>query len=143
MFHSLVDIVRSHGRERPDAGALIVGDRNITYGELDDRSSRVAQAFAMAGVGFGDRVAFVERNGAEFFDVIFGLAKLGAVGVPVNWRLAAPEMRHVIADSGAAVVVVGQEFADHLEAIEDELSAAIVVIGTHDRWPSFDRWVSA
>ncbi|PRC53981.1 long-chain fatty acid--CoA ligase, partial [Mycobacterium sp. ITM-2017-0098] len=42
-----------------------------------------------------------------------------------------------------AVVVVGQEFADHLEAIEDELSAAIVVIGTHDRWPSFDRWVSA
>lgn len=143
MFRSLVDIIRGHGRERPDTAALIVGDRTITYGELDDRSSRVAQAFAAAGVGFGDRVAFVERNGAEFFDVTFGLAKLGAVAVPVNWRLAAPEMRHIIADSGAAVVVVGQEFVDHLEAVEDQLDAEIVVIGTHERWLSFDRWTAA
>lgn len=143
MFHSLADIVRGHGRDRPDAQALIVGDRTITYGELDARSSRVAQAFAHAGVRSGDRVAFVERNGAEFFDVTFGLAKLGAVGVPVNWRLAAPEMRHIIADSGASVVVVGQEFVGHLEAIEDELNAQIVVIGNHARWPAFDRWVDA
>jgi long-chain acyl-CoA synthetase len=143
LFHSLVDIVRRHGRERPDAAALIVGDRTITYGELDDRSSRTAQAFAAAGVGFGDRVAFIERNGAEFFDVTFGLAKLGAVGVPVNWRLTAPEIRHIIADAGATVVVVGQEFVDQLEALEDQLDTAIVVIGTHDRWPSFDRWVAA
>ncbi len=93
MIRSVADIVRVHGRSRPDAPALIVGDATITYGELDARSSRVAQAFAHAGVGFGDRVAFIERNGAEFFEVMFGLAKLGAVGVPVNWRLAAPEMR--------------------------------------------------
>ncbi|MDZ4265597.1 MAG: AMP-binding protein, partial [Mycobacterium sp.] len=92
----VADIVRTHGRDRPDAPALIVGDHTITFGELDARSSRAAQAFARAGVGFGDKVAFIERNGAEFFDVAFGLAKLGAVGVPVNWRLAAPEMAHII-----------------------------------------------
>lgn len=142
MIHNLADIVRVHGRERPHARALIVGDETITYGELDERSNRVAQAFASAGVGVGDRVAFVERNGAEFFDVAFALAKLGAVGVPVNWRLAAPEMRHVIADSGASVVVVGQEFVGHLEAIESELDATVVVVGNHDRWPTFERWVT-
>jgi long-chain acyl-CoA synthetase len=143
VFHNLADIVRRHGRERPDATALVIGELAITYAELDERSSRTAQALAAAGVGFGDRVAFVERNGAEFFDVVFGSAKLGAVAVPVNWRLAAPEMRHIIADSGAAVVVVGQDFVGHLEAIENQLTADIVVIGTHDRWPAFDGWVGA
>lgn len=142
MFRNLADVVRRHGRGRPHAPALIVGEATITYGELDDRSNRAAQAFATTGVGVGDRVAFVERNSVEFFDVTFALAKLGAVGVPVNWRLAAPEMRHVIADSGASVVVVGQEFVGHLEAIESELDATIVVIGNHDRWPEFDRWVA-
>ena len=141
-MHSIADIIREHGRVRPGAAALVVGDRTITYGELDERSSRSAQAFANAGVGFGDRVAFIERNGAEFFDVAFGLAKLGAVAVPVNWRLAAPEMRHIIADAGASVVVVGQEFVGHLEAIEDELSAQIIVIGAHPRWPSYEHWIA-
>ncbi|MGZ8803481.1 MAG: long-chain-fatty-acid--CoA ligase, partial [Mycobacterium sp.] len=94
-------------------------------------------------VGFGDRVAFVERNGAEFFDVMFGLAKLGAVGVPVNWRLAAPEIRHIIEDCGAALVVVGEEFFGHIEAIEEGLDAGVVAIGAHDRWPAFGDWVAA
>ena len=139
---TLADVVRVHGRDRPDAPALIVGDHTITFGELDRRSNRVAQALAAAGVGFGDRVAFVERNGAEFFDVVFGLAKLGAVAVPVNWRLAAPEMRQIIDDAGATLVIVGADFAGHLEAVEDGLAAGVVVIGEHDRWPSFDSWVA-
>ena len=138
----LADIVRVHGRDRPDAPALIVGDHTITFSELDARSSRAAQAFARAGVGFGDRVAFIDRNGVEFFDVAFGLAKLGAVGVPINWRLAAPEMAHIITDSGAHLVVVGQEFFGHVEAIEAELSAEVVAIGAHPRWPVFDDWMA-
>ncbi len=136
------DIVRGHGRDRPTETALIVGDRTITFGELDARSNRTAQAFAQAGIGIGDRVAFVERNGAEFFDVVFGLAKLGAVGVPVNWRLSAPEMRYIIEDSGAALVVVGEDFFGHIEAFADEIDVEVIAIGAHDRWPGFDDWVA-
>ncbi|GAB3234976.1 long-chain-fatty-acid--CoA ligase [Mycolicibacterium hippocampi] len=139
----LADVVRVHGRDRPDAPALVVDDRTITFGELDARSSRAAQAFSSAGIGFGDRVAFVERNGAEFFDVVFGLAKLGAVAVPVNWRLAAPEIRHIVADCRAAAIVVGEEFFGHVEAIEAQISAEVVAIGSHDRWPDFADWVAA
>lgn len=139
----LADIVRVQGRDRPDAPALVVGGHTITYGELDARSSRTAQAFAQAGVGLGDRVAFVERNGAEFFDVVFGLAKLGAVGVPINWRLAVPEMHHIIEDSGAALVVVGEDFFGHIEAIEDDLGIGVIAIGAHDRWPAFNGWAAA
>ena len=85
---SIAGIVRVHGRERPDAPAIEYEDRTITFGELDTRSSRLAQAFATAGVGRGDRVAFLDKNCPEFFEVSFAVGKLNAVTVAVNWRLA-------------------------------------------------------
>jgi len=139
---TIADIVRVHAAQRPAAVALVVGDRTITFAELDVRSNQAAQAFRDAGVGLGDRVAFIEKNGAEFFEVVCGLAKLGAVGVPVNWRLAPPEMLHIVDDAQAKVVVVGSEFFGHVEAIEDSLEASIVAIGDHARWPGFDSWIA-
>ena len=142
---TIADIIRTHGQERPDAIALEVGERSITFGQLDERSNRAAQALAAAGVGAEDRVAFIEKNGAEFFEVTFGLAKLGAVNVAVNWRLAAPEMLQIIDDAKSTVVIVGPEFVPHIEAIEAQLDRVhtIVAIGGHDRWPSYDDWVDA
>jgi long-chain acyl-CoA synthetase len=139
---TIADIVRVHAANRPDAVALVVGGRRITFAELDARSNQVAQALRTAGVGFGDRVVFIEKNSAEFFEVICALAKLGAVGVPVNWRLAAPEMLHIIEDAQAKVAVVGSEFFGHVEAIEDRLTTSIVAIGDHPRWPDFAEWVA-
>ncbi len=144
---NVADIVRVHAAQRPDAIALVVGDKAITFAELDERSNRAAQAFRAAGVGFGDRVAFIEKNGSEFFEVMFGLAKLGAVGVAVNWRLAAPEMLQIIEDAHAGVIVVGSEFFGHIEALEngaDRFTRAhtIVAVGEHDRWPSFADWIA-
>jgi long-chain acyl-CoA synthetase len=138
---TIADLARVHGRERPESIALVVNERRISFAEVDARSSQTAQAFRAAGVGFGDRVAFVEKNGAEFFYVVLGLAKLGAVGVPVNWRLAAPEIQHIVADARAKLVVVGSEFFGAVEAVEDQLGAAIVAIGGHPRWPEFDDWI--
>ena len=140
---SVADIVRVHGVEQADVAALVVGERTITYGELHTRSSQVANTLRAAGVGFGDRVAFVDKNGAEFFELTYGLTKLGAVIVPVNWRLAAPEMLQIIEDAGAVVVVVGSEFFDHIEAIEDRLTKVhtIVAVGNHGRWAAFDDWI--
>jgi long-chain acyl-CoA synthetase len=138
---TIADIVRVHAVKRPDAIALVVGDRTITFAELDARTNQSAQAFSAAGVGFGDRVAFIEKNGAEFFEVVCGLAKLGAVGVPVNWRLAPQEMLQIVDDAQAKVVVVGAEFFGHVEAIEDRLKATVVAVGGHPRWTRYDEWV--
>ncbi|OBB40533.1 long-chain-fatty-acid--CoA ligase [Mycobacterium sp. 852002-51961_SCH5331710] len=139
---TVADIARVFGTERPDATALIAGERTATFAELDARSNRVAQALRAAGVGFGDRVAFIEKNGIEFFEVACALSKLGAVVVPVNWRLAPPEMLHIIDDSGARVVIVGTEFFGHVEAIEDRLTATLVAVGAHPRWPAFGEWTA-
>ncbi|KUH97324.1 long-chain-fatty-acid--CoA ligase [Mycobacterium sp. IS-3022] len=139
---TVADIARVYGAERPDAVALIAGERAVTFADLDARSNRGAQAFRAAGVGFGDRVAFIEKNGIEFFEVVCALSKLGAIVVPVNWRLAPAEMAHIIDDAGARVVVVGAEFFGHVEAIENRLAADIVAVGAHPRWPEFDAWLA-
>jgi long-chain acyl-CoA synthetase len=139
---TIADIIRTHGAERPDQPALVIGDRSVTFGELDHKSNQVAQALAAAGVGDQDRVAFIDKNGIEWFEVTFALAKLGAVNVSVNWRLAPAEMLQIIDDAHAEVVVVGPEFFEHVEKIEGQLARlhTIVAIGEHDRWPEYEAW---
>ena len=142
---TIADIIRTHGAGRPDAPALEAGERSMTFAELDRRSSQVAQALRAAGVGAGDRVAFIDKNGLEWFEVTFGLAKLGAANVAVNWRLAPAEMARIIDDAHAEVVIVGPEFVPHVEKIEAGLAHVhtIIAVGGHERWPSYSDWVDA
>src|SRR5688572_30194934 len=144
-IESLTGLIRTHGQERPGAPAIEFEGRTITYGELHDRSSRLAAALAADGVGPGDRVAFIDKNGPEFFEVTFGVAKRRAVGVAVNWRLAPNEMAWIINDARAKFLVVGPDFIPHVEKIEDELVsvARIVAIGGHARWDDYESLVAA
>ncbi|MEY2435995.1 MAG: hypothetical protein QOF97_831 [Acidimicrobiaceae bacterium] len=141
---SLAEIVRTHGAERPSAPALELDGRSVTFAELDRRSNQVAQALKAAGVGDQHRVAFIDKNGVEFFEVTFGLAKLNAVNVAVNWRLAPVEMAQIIEDAQAEVVIVGPDFIPAIEKVEDQLAGVktIVAIGGHDRWLDYEDWVS-
>ena len=142
---TVADVVRTHARERPDAPALEVDGRTVTFAELDRRSSQVAQALRASGVGPGDRVAFIDKNGLEYFEVTFGLAKLNAVNVAVNWRLAPAEMAQIIDDAQAAVVVVGDEFVPHIEKVEGDLAGVreIIAVNGHARWTDYRSWVDA
>jgi len=142
---TIADIIRTHGAERPDEPALEFEGRSMTFADLDRRSSQVAQALRASGVREGDRVAFIDKNGLEYFEVSFGLAKIGAVTVAVNWRLAPAEMAQIIADAQAPLVLVGTEFFPHIEKVEQELASVstVVAIGDHDRWVRYEDWVSA
>jgi long-chain acyl-CoA synthetase len=142
---SIGDIIRTQGTERAEGTALEYEGRSITFGELDRRSSQVANALRSVGVGAQDCVAFVDKNGPEYFEVAFGIAKLNAINVGVNWRLAPGEMLHIINDAQAKVLVVGPEFVSHIESIEGDLSTVttIVVLGRHDRWTDYEPWVAA
>ena len=95
---SISDLARVHGVERRDKVALRAGDRTFTYGELNERTSRVANALRAEGVEEQDRVAFLDKNGPEYFDVLIGGAKANAVDVAVNWRLAPPEVAYIVND---------------------------------------------
>jgi long-chain acyl-CoA synthetase len=141
---STAALVRRHAHERPDRPALTAGGLTYTFAELDHRSSQVAHALRAEGVGPEDRVAFLDKNGPEHFDVLLGGAKVGAVNVAVNWRLTAPEVARVLDDAQARVLVVGQEFVPLVEGIEADLTTVkkIVVIGDHERHEAYTDWVA-
>ena len=103
----------------------------VTWAEHYRRACRVAQALLAEGVGIGDRVAFLDRNGLEYFEVLFGGSLGGAVNVAVNWRLAPAEMAAVIDDSRAKILVVDTEFVPCLAAMESGLPwvSRVVVLG--------------
>ena len=121
-INTLADILRDHADERPDATTLILGDRRLTWAQLYERASRVAAGLAAAGVGNQDRVAFLDKNGIEHFEVFFGAALANAVCVDVNWRLAPPEIEFIVNDAQAKLLVVGPDFVPVLDAIGDRLT---------------------
>jgi long-chain acyl-CoA synthetase len=141
---TLADIVRVHGRERGDSPVLTFEGRTITYGEMDRRSSQAAQALAAAGVGAGDRIAYLDKNTPEYFELSFGAAKLNAVTVAVNWRLAPREIAQILDDAQAKVLLVGPDFVNTVEKIEGELSTVWKIVmngGDHARWESYESWL--
>jgi long-chain acyl-CoA synthetase len=141
---TVADIVRTFAARTPEAPAYVLGDRTVTFAELDDRSSRVAQGLRSAGVGPGDRVAILDKNGLEYFDLVFGTAKLNAVLVAVNWRLAPPEAAFIVNDAAAKVLVVGEELVPLLDGFEADLTATdlVLVIGDDGRHPAYEDWVA-
>src|SRR6478609_9900851 len=108
----VADVLRHQARERGGRVAIKHGSRSLTFAELDERSNRLAQALLAAGVGPGSRVAHLDRSAPEVVELLAAAAKLGAVAVPLNWRLAAPELTAVVTDAGAPVLVAGPEFID-------------------------------
>lgn len=142
---TIADVVRLHAAHRPDHVALIMGDQQRTWHELLQASARVANAFVADGVGSQDRVAFLDKNGLEYFEVTFGAAMVNAVVVALNWRLAPPEMETILNDSGATVLIVGPDFFAHIEAIADRLTTVtrIVAVGDHPQWIGYDDWREA
>lgn len=92
-------------RITPERTALVEGGRALTYGDLADRTARLAGRLAADGVGPGDRVAYLGVNAAATFETFFATWLLGAIAVPLNFRLSGPEIRYMLDDSGAAVLV--------------------------------------
>lgn len=141
----IFDIVRVHGAARADHPAFVLGNRTVTYAQFYDRCQRVANGLAALGVGPQDRVAFLDKNGIEHFELYHGAGLLNAISVDVNWRLAAPEVEFIVNDMQAKVLVVGSEFAPVLDAIAPNLTTVtkVLVVGEHAGYESWDAWVES
>lgn len=92
-------------RMMPDRVALVQDDEQVTYAELAQRVERLAAFWQSLGVRHGDRVAFLGPNDIATFECLFAAGRLGAIFVPLNTRLAAPEVEYMLADCGASVLV--------------------------------------
>jgi len=110
-------------RLEPNKVGLIFEGREITYKEWNERANRAANAFAALGVKAGDRVGLLMMNSPEFLECFFGLARIGAVVVPLNWRLAPPEIVFIAKDAGLSTLVYGAEYAQMVVGIRSDLPA--------------------
>ena len=88
--------------------------RRFSFEALNTRCNRLAHTLLSMDLKPGDRVALLAKNSIEFVDAYFACAKIGCALVPVNWRLAAPEIAYILADSGAVALIYDAEFEDSL-----------------------------
>ncbi|WP_369775602.1 long-chain-fatty-acid--CoA ligase [Saccharopolyspora cebuensis] len=108
------DQLARHARTRGDDVAFCFGTTRRTYRQLDERVSRLANALRDRGLGPGDRIAVLGTNALEVVEAFLASTRLGAICVPLNFRLVANEIAYLLADSGARAVVVEAALADVL-----------------------------
>jgi len=125
---TLPAMLRDIASSTPDAPAVTMDGVTLTFAELQDRSARTARLLAARGIGRGDRVAILDKNSPAFYDVLFGAAKLGAVLIGLNYRLAADELRAIVADAEPKLCFVSDGLRSLLPA-----TAGVVTLG-----PEFD-----
>jgi long-chain acyl-CoA synthetase len=148
--YTVAGLLRHFARVQPDHEMLILGSERRTWREEYDVACTVAQAARRDGLGVGDRIAFLDRNGIAYFDFLFGASLLGAVSVAVNWRLSPVEMAAIIEDAAPPVLAIHSDYLTALAGMHSTLPSVrtIVVLGDDadacddTRAVTFEQWVA-
>ena len=116
-----VRFLRYSEEQFPRKTAVVCQDLRFTYAEFGDRVGRLAGALRAAGVKAGDRVAFLSLNCHRLLEAYFGVLEAGCILLPLNYRLAAPELTYILNDSGATVLFLEQEFVGLVDSFRRDL----------------------
>ncbi|MEQ3679907.1 AMP-binding protein [Pseudophaeobacter sp.] len=111
----VAELFHKQAQIRANRPAVVYGERTITFAELDQRTTQLANALVSAGVGHGDRVAVLSQNDPVFLDVFMAAAKIGAIVATQNWRLSGAELKHCFDLVQPALTFVSGRFADALQ----------------------------
>ncbi len=114
--------IRDRARATPARVAIECGGVQTTYAELDERSERLAAGFLQTGLVRGDRIATLTGSSAEHVVVFFACAKAGLVLLPLNWRLAPPELAYQLEDAEPAVLLSAPEHAETAAALHERVA---------------------
>ncbi len=135
-LHTPAGMLRHWAHATPDAPIFVDDDAIVSWSEMYERAARTAHALLAEGIGAGDRVAFLDRNGIEFFEVLFGCSLAGAVPVPVNWRLSPAEMATIVEDASASIAFVGRDY----DAARKEIATRVPGVRTWIGLDEFGQW---
>ncbi|MFW0794955.1 AMP-binding protein [Gordonia sp. CPCC 205515] len=116
-------------RRNPDSIALSFEGTDLTYRELDRRVNRLARTLQRHGVTAGDRVSVLMYNRLEAVESYFAAVRIGAIAVPINFRLVAAEVRYILENSGAKVLIADAPMAAVTKDLSDLPLAAVLVTG--------------
>jgi fatty-acyl-CoA synthase len=121
MARHVYDWVSFNARRRPDHLALadLASNRRFTYRAMHDRVGRAAGFLAEREIGKGDRVGILGRNSSDQLELLFACKRLGAIFVPMNWRLAVPELQYIVNDATPKILLATSEFLDTARQLMD------------------------
>lgn len=157
MHLSSLDMSRRQAVERPTAIAWSAPGRDWSFAEVEALTNRLAQAMVAAGVGRDDRVATLTRHQPESAMVTLAAQKIGAVCMPVNWRLASPEVQYILDDGQAKFLMTDAEFAPLLAGLSVPTLRATVLSQAQppggagsstpvetagSQWPTLEQWAA-
>ncbi len=140
----MADVIRRAGQSRPGVVALRHDDRALTYAQLDERSNRLAQALLGSGMGRGARVAYLGRSAPEVIELLFAASKIGAVIVPLNWRLSPRELAGALEDSHAPLLIADAGHLETAQALRAQSTSplALRVVGC-EHPDAYEPWLGA
>ncbi|MFI6635658.1 AMP-binding protein [Nonomuraea fuscirosea] len=130
-------------RMTPDRTAFVLADRSVTYAEVHERTTRLASRLRASGVRAGDRVAYLGRNHVAFVETMFAAHLLGAIFVPLNFRLAAPEIGYMLDHSGATVLIYAPECAETVLALPVPPPHLVAVGAPAPGERHYESWLAA
>lgn len=122
------DILHFWAAERPDGIAFEQDGARITYRETDHLTRQLIAWLKAHGIARGDRIAWLGKNEVMYFLAYLAAARMGAVMVPIGWRLAAPEIAFILTDTGAKLVIAGHDFVDLARQIAEQVPAQPQVV---------------
>ena len=124
------DFLRRAAKLYPDKTAIIDEERRFTYREFQDRVNQLGHALLSLGIGKGDRVCILSPNSHFFLESYYGVTQIGAILVPLNYRLVAADHEYIINHAGVKAVLVDHEYTT-------------VVDGIRPRLTTVEHWIAA
>ncbi|MFF7474224.1 long-chain-fatty-acid--CoA ligase [Streptomyces sp. NPDC008092] len=141
-MHNFASILDYHLAQRPDAVAVAQEDRTLTVRQLHERVNQLAAGLTELGIGRGDVVALLLYNRPEFLELVYAASRIGAVFLPLNYRLSEEEWQYILGHSQARAVIAEPEFVPAMERSAGcltDLEHRILVGGTPEgAWTGYE-----
>ena len=141
-----VDFARRTRRLHGSREAVVDGDLRLTYEQFFGRCDRWSSALQGLGVRQGDRVATIAPNTHAQLEAFYAIPQIGAVLVPVNYRLTADDFVYIVNHSGATVVCVDQDYLDTVDGVRDQMPDVVHFValrGARDGWLDYEAAIAA
>jgi fatty-acyl-CoA synthase len=141
-----LEFARRTRRLYSDREAVVDGSLRLTHGEFFDRCDRWSSVLQGMGVGRGDRVAYIAPNTHAQLESFYAVPQLGAVLVPINYRLVSSDFAYILSHSGARIVCVHSDHLDAVDAIRTEVPDVehfVALDGAREGWMDYEELVAA
>jgi acyl-CoA synthetase (AMP-forming)/AMP-acid ligase II len=137
-------VIEAQAEETPQACALRIDNRDLSYAELAARGRRIACGLRALGLQPGDRIAYLGKNDPRIYELLMAASVGGYVLVPLNWRLAAAELQVIFAQSQSRMLIVGREFTDIAQSKTARVPKLVFAVDDDvESIPSLTRWIDS